>query len=219
MTTKAVILFSGGLDSTVMLALALKSGKECFALSFDYGQKHRIELERAKMIADHYQVNHIVIRIDPQTFKHSALLSDKEVPKNRNAAEIAKSGIPSTYVPARNTLFLAYAVGQAEIFGAQEIHFGANAMDASPYPDCRPAFVQAYQQLINVATKQALEGSAPKIHTPLIHWDKTEIVKQGKALQIPFDLTWSCYDPTDSLTPCGSCDACVLRSLGMKEKG
>jgi 7-cyano-7-deazaguanine synthase len=208
---KAVILFSGGIDSTVMLAMALKRGVSCYAISFDYNQKHINELKAATEIAKQYNIDHHILKIDPSAFKHSSLVSQTPVAKQRSLQEIARSGIPSTYVPARNTLFLAYAVGQAEIIGADEIHFGANALDQAPYVDCRPEYVERYQHLINIATKQAVEGSPPQLVTPLIQWTKVDIVRQGLLLKAPLDLTWSCYEPSPAGTPCGECDACVIR--------
>lgn len=207
---RAIVLLSGGLDSTVVLAMALNQGRECLALGFDYGQRHLIELEHAQKIADHYRVNFRIIHLDSSLFKTSSLVSDITVPKNRSKQEIAK-GIPNTYVPARNTLFLAYAMNQAELFDAQEIYAGPNALDAAPYPDCTPAFIQAFQSVLNVATKQAVEGKAPRLLTPLIHWDKTQIIQQGIALGVPLNMTFSCYDPLPTQKACGRCDACILR--------
>jgi 7-cyano-7-deazaguanine synthase len=208
---KAVILFSGGIDSTVALAIALEKGRECHALSFDYGQRHRVELKSAKTIADYYGISHQIIRIEPHIFGKTSLASDEPVPKDRNLKMIVSSGIPNTYVPARNTLFLAYTLGQAEVLEAEEIYVGFNDMDNSPYPDCRPAFVKAFQSLIEVATKQSIEGRVPQLLAPIISLNKTEIVKQGLALKAPLHLTFSCYDPTLDGKPCGRCDACFLR--------
>lgn len=210
--TKAIVLLSGGLDSSVLLALALKQGRECYALSFDYGQRHRVELEFAQKIALHYNVSQRIIHIDSSIFKISSLVSDISVPKNRSKEEIANGKIPNTYVPARNTLFLAYAMGQAEMLNAQEIYAGPNAFDAGPYPDCTPAFIQAFQGVLNVATKQAVEGTPPRLLTPLINWDKAEIIRQGMALNVPLHMTFSCYDPLPTKEPCGVCDACILRA-------
>jgi 7-cyano-7-deazaguanine synthase len=215
---KAIVLFSGGLDPTVMLAMALSQGRDCFALSFDYGQRHKIELNAAAAICKHYNVPHGIIKITTQAFEMSSLVSSLKVPKNRTKTEIG-SGIPNTYVPARNTIFLSYAVAQAELLNAEEIHYGPNALDNIPYPDCRPAFVEAYQKLIDVATKQAVNGKAPKLVTPFIHWDKQKIVRKGRELNVPFELTFSCYDPLPDSTPCKTCDACVLRSEALNEKG
>jgi 7-cyano-7-deazaguanine synthase len=209
---KAIILLSGGVDSTVMLALAHQQKKQCVALSFDYGQKHRIELESAKHIALHYQISHQIITFSPAPFGHSALTDPfSTVLKDRTPAEIASAGIPNTYVPARNTIFLAYALGFAEICRADEIHFGANAMDTAPYPDCRPEFFQAFQSLINLATKQSIEGRPPRLLTPLQHMDKTKIVAEGLRLKAPLHKTFSCYAPQENGSSCHHCDACILR--------
>lgn len=212
---KAVILFSGGVDSTVLLARALAHDKECLALSFDYGQRHKVELQYAAKIAHHYSVRHQIITIDTPSFDSSSLVNPcSKVAVNRTAQEIARAGIPSTYVPARNTIFLAYAMGFAEMYQASEIHFGANIMDTLPYPDCRPEYLNAFQQLLNVATKQAVEGHAPKLVTPLIAWDKARIIQEGLALNAPLDMTFSCYSPLASHAACGCCDACMLRKAG-----
>jgi 7-cyano-7-deazaguanine synthase len=208
---KAIILFSGGLDSTVMLAAALASNRTCYALSFDYGQRHRIELDAAKDIARYYNIEHKIITIDRSTFGNSSLVSHEALPQNRSLQEIKTSKAPSTYVPARNTLFIAYAIGQAELIHANEIYFGPNAMDYEAYVDCRPAFVAAYQHLINGATKQAVEGSPPKLIAPLIHLTKKDIVKMGRELKAPLEMTWSCYDPSANRTPCLCCDACIIK--------
>lgn len=213
---RAIVLLSGGLDSTVLLAIALKQQRECYALSFDYGQRHRIELDSAKKIARHYGVDHRIIAIDPTVFAKSSLVSTAAVPKDRTPSQISSGSIPNTYVPARNTLFLAYALGQAEIQDAKEIYVGFNALDRLPYPDCRPEFVHAFQALIQVATKQSVEGEPPKIMTPLIDWDKCEIIRQGQALNAPLDLTFSCYDPCNN-QPCLRCDACVLRHAAFEQ--
>lgn len=212
---KAVVLFSGGIDSTVVLAMALSHYQECLALSFDYGQKHRVELEHAKSIAKHYNVPHKIITIDPTCFENTALVNDICLPTHRTTEEIAEGGIPSTYVPARNTLFLAFATGQAEIHNAQEIHCGPNLSDQNPYPDCRPKFYQAFQHVINTATKQSVTGKPPEIITPLIHWDKRRIVEEAVKLNVPLSLTFSCYQPKEN-HPCGICDACVLRCEALR---
>lgn len=209
---RAIVLFSGGLDSTVMLAKAIAEGRSCHALSFDYGQRHRRELEAAKAITAHYQIPHHIIRIDPTTFALSSLVSDLEVPKGRTPKEIDAAGTPNTYVPARNTLFLAYALGQAEILGAQEIYIGVNSLDGN-YPDCRPDFINAFQGLFHVATKQGLQGNSPSLVAPLIGSTKTEIIRLGRALKAPLDLSFSCYDPVMGAA-CQQCDACVLRHQG-----
>jgi 7-cyano-7-deazaguanine synthase len=209
---KSLVLFSGGVDSTVALAIALSEGRKCYALSFNYGQRHQIELDAAKTIAAHYHVPHQIITIDPTPFANSSLVNfDLLVAQNRSTDEIATSGIPNTYVPGRNTLFLAYALSMAEALEAQEIVIGANAMDASPYPDCRPEYFDAFQGLANIATKQAVEGRGPKISTPLLFWNKSEIVQKGKDLNAPLKITISCYSPNKN-KPCEHCDACILRN-------
>lgn len=212
---KAIILFSGGLDSTVVLAMAKAQGRNCIALSFDYGQSHRIELEHAKAIAEEYQVTHKIIKIDPECFEQTALVNNIQAPKNRTPDEIARGGIPSTYVPARNTLFLAYAAGQAEIYGAEEIHCGPNLLDRNPYPDCRPEFYDAFQGVLRLATKQAAEGTPPALITPLIDWDKKRIVEEARKLEVPIQMTFSCYTPHEG-SPCGACDACTLRDEALR---
>lgn len=216
MKTKAIVLLSGGIDSTVSLGMAIASQKECLALSFDYGQRHRIELQSAKAISQFYGIPYRLIQIDPTTFGQTPLITTEPIPKKRSQNQILKEGIPSTYVPARNTLFLTYALIHAELWKAQEIYFGANAMDANPYPDCRPEFFMAFQQLIDVATRQSLEQQPPQVVTPLIFWDKAKIIREGIALGCPLELTWSCYDPTSDSQPCGCCDACILRNESWK---
>lgn len=213
---KAVVLFSGGLDSTVILALALSKGRECLALGFDYGQRHLVELEHAQKIAHHYQVEFRIISINSTMFKTSSLVSSLPVSKHRSMDEISKK-IPNTYVPARNTIFLAYAMGQAELINAQEIYTGANALDAVPYPDCSPAFIEAFQAVLNVATKQAMEIQAPKLLAPLLHCDKVEIIRQGRLLNAPLEMSFSCYDPLATKEACGVCDACILRADGFSK--
>lgn len=208
---KAIVLLSGGIDSAVVLALALEAKKNCIALSFDYGQRHRIELSYAKELASHFGVGHRLIKIDTTAFAKTSLIGAVEVPKNRDLATIATSGIPSTYVPARNTLFLAFALAQAELLDATEIHAGPNLLDQKPYPDCRPEFYKAFQGLMNVATKQAIEGHPPQLLTPLIHLDKRAIVQEAIRLQIPLEKTFSCYSPTPNGKPCNTCDACAIR--------
>ena len=207
----ALILLSGGVDSTVCLALALKRGLTCFALSYDYGQKHRIELESAIGIASHYQVPHQIIKIDPTVFSNTSLVTNIPVPKYKSLYSATSDSTSSTYVPARNTLFLSYALGQAERLNAEEIHFGANLADLVGYPDCRPSYFAAFQSLANFATRQGSEGRTPQICTPLIDKDKRAIVTLGKELKVPLDLTHSCYDPTPQGAPCHSCIACLIR--------
>jgi 7-cyano-7-deazaguanine synthase len=217
MMAKAIVLFSGGMDSTVILAMALKEGRECFALSFNYGQRHLCELKSAQAIAHYYHVEHKIIKIDSSVFRKSSLVEDIAMPHNRTLSEMAQGSIPSTYVPARNTLFIAYAVGQAEMIGADEIYFGPNALDYHGYVDCRPEYVQKYQELINLSTNQAVEGSPPELIAPLIYMTKVDILKKGIELNVPFHLTWSCYDPTPDHHPCGSCDACIIRQDAFKK--
>ncbi len=209
---RALVLTSGGIDSTVILAQTLQEKRECFALTFDYGQRHRLELRCAEAIARYYKVPHKVVKIDHTLFSNSSLTSSREVvERNRDLNSIASGGIPSTYVPGRNTLFIAHAISLAESLDAQEIYVGMNANDHAPYPDCRPVYLAAYQQLIDLATKQALDGYAPKLLSPLLSKSKVDIVKLGKALKIPFELTLSCYDPGSLKDHCGTCDACSLR--------
>ncbi len=208
---KVIILFSGGVDSTLLLAKALSEGHECLALSFDYNQRHRVELEAARKIANHYGVEHRIVTIPNSAFSTSALVNGSEVAKNRSTDEILGEGIPSTYVPARNTLFISFALGMAESCGAAEIHYGANKLDYTCYPDCTPEYVEAFQELINTATKQSVEGAPPRLRAPLIYMTKSEIFSLGKELRIPFDMTFSCYDPTMDNEPCEACDACLLR--------
>ena len=209
---KAIVLLSGGLDSAVTLALALEQARQCVAVTFNYGQRHRVEIEYAKALVKHYGVTHQLIDIDNTCFATSSLVTGQNIPKNRLLDQIECAEIPSTYVPARNTLFLAYATGMAEVHEAQEIHVGPNLLDRKPYPDCRPEFYQAFQRVLNLATKQAAEGRPPKLITPLIDWTKTGIVAQARRLTVPLELTFSCYDPTPSNKPCGECDACLLRA-------
>jgi len=206
----AVVLLSGGADSSVMLALAKKKHSQILALSFSYGQRHAIELESAKKIAAHYQVDHQVLELPQSQFHGSALTNQAPPPKGRSLKEVEKSGIAPTYVPARNLLFLSFAVGQAELYDAEEIYFGPNAHDHHNYPDCCPAFVEAMQAVTNLATKTAREKTAPQIITPLIHLNKAEIFSLGLELGVPFEKTFSCYDPQEG-KPCGSCDSCTLR--------
>ncbi len=215
---RAIILFSGGLDSTLLLAMAIKQGRECITLSFDYGQRHCCELKAAKEIASYYNVEHRIIKISPEAFGRSSLVTDLMPLTNRTKEEMATNGIPNTYVPARNTLFLAYAMGQAELLNAEEIYFGCNLLDRNPYVDCRPEYLQAIQGVMNLATQQAVEGKAPTLVTPLINWDKERIAKEALAIGVPIEKTWSCYAPTDQLLPCGVCDACVLRREALENQ-
>ena len=209
---KAVILLSGGLDSVTVLALAKQQGLLCHALSFDYGQRHNAELDAARNIASHYRaIEHKVIRLDLGNIGGSALTDSRiEVPTS------PQTGIPVTYVPARNTVFLAYALGWAEVLQASDVFIGVNAVDYSGYPDCRPEFIAAFQNMANLATKAGVEGHAIKIHTPLIHMSKAQIIQQGLALGVDYALTVSCYSADTEGRACGLCDACRLRAEGFK---
>lgn len=217
---KAVCLLSGGLDSSTCLALALRDGYECYALSFDYGQRHRIELEAAARVAQSLGAKeHRVALIDLRSFGHSALTADIAVPKGRTEAEMG-GAIPVTYVPARNTVFLSFALAWAEVLEASHIFIGVNALDYSGYPDCRPEFIEAFERMANLATAAAIEGRTHlKIHAPLIHLSKAEIVILARDLHLDFSLTHSCYDPGDRGRPCGQCDSCLLRRKGFAEAG
>jgi 7-cyano-7-deazaguanine synthase len=218
--TPAVLLLSGGLDSTTLLALATKAGYAVNALTFRYGQRHGIEIERARAIAAHWKVAlHVVADIDLRIFGGSALTSDVAVPKDRDAKEMAE-GIPITYVPARNTIFLSFALAWAEVLGANDLLIGVNALDYSGYPDCRPEYIAAFETLANLATKAGVEGHQRlRIHTPLIALSKQEIIRTGLALGVDYSLTASCYDPSPAGEACGRCDACVLRLKGFAEAG
>jgi len=217
---KAVCLLSGGLDSSTCLALARREGFTCYALSFDYGQRHRIELEAAARVAENLgAARHLVVNIDLRVFGGSALTSDIAVPKGREPDRMA-ADIPVTYVPARNTVFLSFALAWAEVLESSDIFIGVNALDYSGYPDCRPEYIQAYQRMANLATKAAVEGRRHlQIHTPLLRLSKAEIVRLGKDLGLDFSLTHSCYDPDAAGRPCGQCDSCVLRRKGFEEAG
>ena len=217
---KAVCLLSGGLDSSTCLALARHEGFECYALSFDYGQRHRLEIEAARRVAAALgAAKHVVFPLDLRAFGGSALTDEIEVPKGRSAAEMGQ-GIPVTYVPARNTIFLACALAWAETLEAADIFLGVNAIDYSGYPDCRPEFVEAFERMANLATKAGVEGrTRVHIHTPLIRLTKAAIVKLGRDLVVDFALTWSCYDPDPQGRPCQACDSCLLRAKGFQEAG
>ena len=217
---KAVCLLSGGLDSSTCLALARREGYECYALSFDYGQRHRVELEAAACVAQALgAARHVVARIDLRQIGHSALTGDLAVPKGRSAQDMSH-GIPVTYVPARNTIFLSFALAWAEVLEAPDIFVGVNALDYSGYPDCRPEYIEAFESLANLATKAGVEGRLRiRIHTPLIRLSKAEIVKLGRELGLDFGMTHSCYDPDAQGRPCGQCDSCLLRRKGFEEAG
>jgi 7-cyano-7-deazaguanine synthase len=220
MPSKAVVLFSGGLDSSTVVAIALKEGFEVHALSFDYGQRHKIELERACQTASLLgATQHKIVCADLRQFGGSALTDSIEVPKGREEKEMAE-GIPATYVPARNTIFLSFALAYAEVLSAYDIFVGVNAVDYSGYPDCRPEFISAFENLANLATKAGLAGNKRiRIHAPLIHWSKSQIIQKGVELGVDYGLTHSCYAPTGSGLACGACDSCTLRLKGFKDAG
>src|SRR6476661_7055732 len=211
----AVLLLSGGLDSTTMLAYAVDKGFDVHALTFRYGQRHAAEIEAARRVAQAYRVrDHVVVDIDLRTFGGSALTSDIDVPKDRREAEIAH-GIPITYVPARNTIFLSFCLAWSEVLGASDIFIGVNALDYSGYPDCRPEYVAAFQHMANLATRGGVEGTTPiRIRTPLLQLTKREIVQLGRSLGVDYALTLSCNDPATTGEACGHCDACTLRLKG-----
>ena len=215
----AVILLSGGIDSTTTLAIAIAEGYDVYALTFDYGQRHQIETKAARGIADSLGTNqHRVAKIDLRVFGGSAITDDVDVPKQRSEKEIAH-GIPVTYVPARNTIFLGYALAWAEIIPADDIFIGVNAIDYSGYPDCRPEFIEAFENLANLGTKAGVEGRRFQIHTPLIKFSKAEIIRRGIERGVDLSLTHSCYDPTAEGLACGECDSCLLRLKGFREAG
>jgi len=217
---KAVVLLSGGLDSSTTLAIARQRGFALHAISFDYGQKHRFELEAARKLATAFGVQqHVVVQLDLSPIARSALTGIGVVPKNRSVAEM-DAAIPVTYVPARNTVFLSVAMGWAESLGASDLFLGVNAVDYSGYPDCRPEFVAAFERLANLATKTGVEQTAEwKIHAPLIALTKAEIIQRGVALGVDYSLTHTCYDPDAQGQACGECDACLLRLAGFAEAG
>ena len=216
----AVVLVSGGLDSATVLAMAKHAGFRCYALSFDYGQRHRFELDAARRVCEAIGVErHVILDLDLRAFGGSALTADIDVPKDRTDDAMAE-GIPITYVPARNTVFLSLALGWAETLGATDLHIGVNAVDYSGYPDCRPEFIAAFENLANLATKVGVEGTAKfEIHTPLIDLTKAEIIRRGMALGVDYGLTHSCYDPDIAGVPCGHCDSCQLRAKGFADAG
>jgi len=220
MKNKAVVLLSGGLDSATTLAIAKNQGFEVYALSFDYGQRQRVELKKAKEIAKKLAVaDHQIMTIDLRQFGGSALTDSIDVPTNRDEEEMSKE-IPITYVPARNTIFLSFCLAYAEVKTAQNIFLGVNAIDYSGYPDCRPEFISAFETLANLATKVGVEGKEKlKIHTPLIQLTKAEIILKGVELGLDYSLTHSCYNPEENGSGCGSCDSCQLRLKGFKEAG
>ncbi|MCS6866651.1 MAG: 7-cyano-7-deazaguanine synthase QueC [Gemmataceae bacterium] len=217
---KAVVLLSGGLDSATVLALARRRGFACYALSVDYGQRHRLELERAAAVAGALgAIEHRVVTLDLRAIGGSALTADLAVPKDRDAAAISH-GIPITYVPARNTILLGLALGYAEVLGAFDLFIGANVLDYSGYPDCRPEFLTAFEQLANCATQAATEGRGTfRVHAPLLRMTKAEIIREGVRLGVDYSQTLSCYDPDTRGRACGRCDACQLRKKGFAEAG
>ncbi len=216
---RAVVLLSGGIDSTTTLAIAITEAYEAYALSFDYGQRHRIETEAARRIADSLGAKeHHVAKIDLRIFGGSALTDNVDVPKKRSETKIAH-GIPVTYVPARNTIFLAYALAWAEVIPASDIFLGVNAIDYSGYPDCRPEFIEAFENLANLGTKAGVEDRRFHIHTPLIKLSKAEIIRKAVEVDVDLSLTHSCYDPSPERLACGECDACLLRLKGFHEAG
>lgn len=217
---KAVVLLSGGLDSTTTLAIAQHEGFEVYALTFRYGQRHEFEIEAAGRIATRARVaQHVVAQFDLRLFGGSALTDDIAVPRGRSLEELG-DGIPVTYVPARNTIFLSFALAWAEVLGASDIFIGVNALDYSGYPDCRPAYIAAYQRMADLATKAGVEGRQRlTIHTPLIHLTKAEIIRTGLQLGVDYGLTSTCYDPSPTGEACGACDACLLRLKGFAEAG
>ena len=219
-SSPCVLLLSGGLDSTTLLALASRDGWRVHALTMRYGQRHAGEIEAARRISGQYNVaQHIVADIDLRAFGGSALTSDVDVPKGR-APHAMSDGIPVTYVPARNTIFLSFALAWAEVLGAADIFVGVNALDYSGYPDCRPEYIRAYENMANLATRAGVEGTSKfRIHTPLISMSKADIVRLGTELRVDYSMTLSCYDPSDDGRACGECDACLLRRKGFAESG
>jgi 7-cyano-7-deazaguanine synthase len=215
-----VVLLSGGLDSSTTLAIAKAEGFAPYAMSFRYGQRHAVELEAARRVAGALGVaGHVVVDIDLRAFGGSALTGEAEVPKGRSAAEMGQ-GIPITYVPARNTIFLSFALAWAEVLGAQDLYIGVNALDYSGYPDCRPEYIAAYQAMANLATRAGVEGRQRlAIHAPLIALTKADIIRKGLTLGVDYGLTSSCYDPAPDGRPCGGCDSCQLRAKGFAEAG
>ena len=217
---KTVVLLSGGLDSSTALAIAVNEGYEPYALSFRYGQRHKVELEAAKRIAKSFNAKeHIIVDIDLRQFGGSALTDDIDVPKDRSEHQMG-TGIPITYVPARNTIFLSYALAWAEVLDCRHIHLGVNVLDYSGYPDCRPEYIESFEKMANLATKASVEGEEKlSIHTPLINLTKAEIIQKGIQLNVDYSLTSSCYDPSPEGEPCSQCDSCQLRVKGFSEVG
>jgi len=221
MPAKAVVLLSGGLDSATTLAIARSEGYECHALSFEYGQRHARELHSARQVSAALgATKHLVLSVDLRAIGGSALTADIEVPKGRSAADIRAAGIPVTYVPARNTIFLAHALAWAEVLGSADLFIGVNVLDASGYPDCRPEFIAAFEQLAELATRTGVEDHRRfRVHAPLITLSKAAIIRRGVELGVDYGLTWSCYEPEPDGCACGLCDACLLRKKGFAEAG
>jgi 7-cyano-7-deazaguanine synthase len=219
-TKRAVVLLSGGIDSSTVLAIAKTEGFETHALTFDYGQRHAFEIESARTVATRLgATQHVIARIDLRVFGGSALTDELAVPKGRTAEEVG-TGIPITYVPARNTIFLSFALAWAEVLDASDIFIGVNAVDYSGYPDCRPEFIHAYESMANLATKAGVEGRQKlTIHTPLIMLTKAEIIQKGHELGVDYSMTSSCYDPSENGEACGSCDSCLIRQKGFIANG
>ena len=216
---KAVVLSSGGVDSTTAMAIAREEGFEIYAMSFRYGQRHLRELDMAKKVASFFNAaRHIVVDFDMRTIGGSALTDEIEVPKGRGETERA-AGIPVTYVPARNTIFLAFALAWAEVIGAGSIFIGTNAVDFSGYPDCRPAFIEAFERVAALGTRAGVGGKGVRIHAPLSHMSKAEIIRRGIALGVDYSMTHSCYDPAPGGLACGACDSCAIRLKGFREAG
>lgn len=217
---KAIVLSSGGIDSTTAMAMAKSEGYEIYSLSFLYGQRHSLELEAAKKVAELLGAKeHLVVNIDLRTFGGSALTDNIEVPKGRDEIDMQRS-IPVTYVPARNTIFLSYALAWAEIMGVSDIFIGVNAVDYSGYPDCRPEYIAAFEKMANLATKAAVEGKTRiRIRTPFIDMSKADIIRRGCELGVDYGITHSCYDPAPDGKACGQCDSCLLRKKGFREAG
>ena len=220
MSPRAVVLLSGGLDSTTVIAYVKAQGYEPFALSFRYGQRHEIELDAARRVAEAVGVvRHVVCDIDLRTFGGSALTDQIDVPKHASVEDLPANEVPITYVPARNTVFLSFALAYAEVVGATDIFIGVSALDYSGYPDCRPEYISAYERMANLATKAGVEGAGLRIHTPLIDLTKAQTIKMGMQLGVDYSLTLSCYDPDSQGRPCGQCDSCLLRLRGFAEAG
>lgn len=216
---KAVVLVSGGLDSATTLAIAKSQGFDIHAITFDYGQRHHSELDAARRVCESQGVFELVVfKVDTSIFRGSALTNDIPVPHNRDESQMA-DGIPVTYVPARNTIFLSVGLGLAESVGANDLFIGVNAVDYSGYPDCRPEFIRAFEAMANLATKAGVEGQRLSVHTPLIRLTKAEIIQRGVGLGVDYGLTHSCYDPLPDGTSCGECDSCQLRLRGFREAG